>query len=200
MRRGATAAGLAILALAGPGLLGTVVSGSGSSPRAVGSERYSFQGRLPPGWQRSDARLVPLLMPREVLSVGTFPMPVGGGGNCGREPVAAIRRMRRGDALVSIQEYAVTARMRPHLARSFPPKSHQLGLPRLRFGRLASAPGDPGDPGVPVTWGTIPFSEAGRAFDALVYFRGRPSEELRDAASRVLAELVFEKLTWTLES
>jgi hypothetical protein len=167
--------------------------GSGSSPRAVDSERYLFEGRLPPGWQRSDARLVPLLMPREVLSVGTFPMPVGGGGNCGREPVAAIRRMRPGDALVSIQEYSVTARMRPHLTRSFPPKSHQLGLQGLRFGRLASAPGDPGDPGVPVTWGTIPFSEAGRAFDALVYFRGRPSEEQRDAASRVLAELTFEK-------
>jgi len=132
-------------------------------------------------------------VPREVLSVGTFPMPVGGGGNCGREPVAAIRRMRPGDALVSIQEYEVTARMRPHLTRSFPPKARRLGLEGLRFGRLASAPGDPGDPGVAVTWGTIPFSEAGRAFDALVYFRGHPSDGLRHAAARVLAGLHFEK-------
>jgi hypothetical protein len=178
----------------------TGASGSGFSAHAFASERYSFRGRLPYGWRRSDARLVPLLMPREVLSVGTFPMPVGGGGNCGREPVAAIRRMRPGDALVSIQEYAVTARMRPHLTRSFPPKSHQPGLRGLRFGRLASVSGDPGDPGVPVTWGVIPFSEAGRAFDALVYFRGRPSAELRDAAARVLAELVFEKRTGTRQS
>jgi hypothetical protein len=178
----------------------TGASGSGLSAHAFASERYSFRGRLPRGWRRSDTRLVPLLMPREVLSVGTFPMPVGGGGNCGREPVAAIRRMRPGDALVSIQEYAVTARMRPHLTRSFPPKSHQPELRGMRFGRLASVSGDSGDPGVPVTWGVIPFSEAGRAFDALVYFRGRPSAELRDAAARVLAELVFEKRTGTRQS
>jgi hypothetical protein len=190
MSRGRTTAGLAIVALAAAGLLGTAGFGSGSSLRAFSSERYSFEGRLPPGWRRSDARLVPLLMPREVLSVGTFRMPAGGGGNCGREPVTAIRRMRPGDALVSIQEYQVTDRMRPHLTRSFPPKALQLGLEGLRFGRAASAAGDPG---VPVIYGTIPFSEAGRAFDALVYFRGRPSAGLRDAASRVLAELTFGK-------
>jgi hypothetical protein len=193
MRRGATAVGLALAALAVAGALGTLVSGSGSSLRTYASDRYSFEGRLPPGWQRSGARLVPLLMPREVLSVGTFPMPAGGGGNCGREPVAAIRRMRRGDALVSIQEYVVTARMRPLSTRSFPPKPEQLGLEGLRFGRVAPATGRRKHPGVQVTWGTIPFSEAGRAFDALVYFRGRPTPGLRDAAARVIAELVFEK-------
>lgn len=193
MRRGARAAGLAILALAAACLLVTGVSGSGSSLRAVASERYSFEGRLPSGWQRSEARLVPLIMPREVLSVGTFPMPVGGGGNCGREPIAAIRRMRPGDALVSIQEYMVTARMRPHLTRSFPPKAHQLGLDGLRFGRVGLLAGDPG---VPVTYATIPFSEAGRAFDALVYLRGRPSAELRAAAADVLAGLDFEQRPW----
>jgi len=120
-------------------------------------------------------------------------MPVGRGGNCGREPVVAIRRMRHGDALITIQEYAVTARMRSHFTRTFPPKSDQLDLEGLRFGRLAAVPGDPEHPGVPVTRGTIPFSEAGRAFDALVYFHGRPSAELRDGAARALAELIFEK-------
>jgi hypothetical protein len=191
MRRGAAAAGLAIVALAAAGLLGAGVSGSGPSPGAVASEPHAFEGRLPPGWQRSDSRLVPLVMPREVLSVGTFPMPAGGGGNCGREPVAAIRRMRPGDALISIQEYQVTDRMRPHLTRSFPPKARQLGLEGLRLGRLASTGRD--DPGVAVTHGTIPFSESGRAFDALVYFRGRPSAALRANAARVLADLDFEK-------
>jgi hypothetical protein len=186
-------AGLGLVALTAAGLLGTIVSGSGSSLRAFASERYAFEGRLPPGWLRSDARLVPLLMPREVLSVGTFPMPVGGGGNCGREPVTAIRRMRPGDALVSIQEYVVTARMRPHLTRSFPPKSLQLDLEGLRFGRVGAVAGVPDDHGVAVTWATIPFSEAGRAFDALVYLRGRPSAEMRDAAARVLAELIFRR-------
>jgi hypothetical protein len=33
--------------------------------------------------------------------LGTFAMPVGGGGNCGREPIAAIERMETGNALVS---------------------------------------------------------------------------------------------------
>jgi hypothetical protein len=188
MRRAGAAAGLAIATLAAAGLLGTGVSGSGSSLRAFTSDLHAFEGRLPPGWQRSEARLVPLLMPREVLSLGTFPMPAGGGGNCGREPAAAIRRMRPGDALVSIQEYQVTDRMRPHLPRSFPPKALQLGDDGFRLGSSGR-----GDPGVPVTWETIPFSEAGRAFDALVYFRGRPSAELRDAAARVLGELIFEE-------
>jgi hypothetical protein len=195
MRRRRTAAGLAILALATAGLLGTVVSGSGSSGRAFASERYSFEGRLPLGWQRSNARLVPLLMPREVLSVGTFPMPVGGGGNCGREPVAAIRRMRPGDALVSIQEYVVTAALRRRLTRNFPPKSLQLGLRGLRLDRVASTTAGRG---VSVTRATIPFSEAGRAFDALVYFGGRPSADMRDAAARVLADLDFERRAWTI--
>jgi hypothetical protein len=166
MRRRRTAAGLAILVLATAGLFGTVVSGSGSSARAFASERYSFAGRLPLGWQRSDARLVPLLMPREVLSVGTFPMPVGGGGNCGREPVAAIRRMRPGDALVSIQEYVVTAALRRHLPHNFPPKALQLGDDGLRFGREGLRFGrvgtlGAGDQGVPVTYGTIPSAKRG---------------------------------------
>ena len=129
-------------------------------------------------------------------------MPVGGGGNCGREPVAAIRRMRPGDALISIQEYVVTAALRRHLTRNFPPKAStrrrraRFGREGLRFGRVGTL--GAGDQGVPVTYGTIPFSEAGRAFDALVYFRGRPGAALRDAASRVLAELTFARrpLPW----
>jgi len=188
MRRAATAVVLAGLAA---GLIVSGVSGSGSPPHPFSSARYALEGTLPSGWQRSEARLVPLLMPREVLSVGNFPMPAGGGGNCGREPVVAIRRMRPGDALISIQEYEVTARMRPHLVRTFPPRSEQLDLEGLRFGRVAAVAGDADDRGVPVTWGTVGFSEAGRAFDALVYFRGRPSAELRREASRVLAELSF---------
>jgi hypothetical protein len=188
---------LASLALATGALFGAGILASGSSPgrgaslRAFASERYGFEGRLPAGWHRSDTRLVPLIMPREVLSVGTFPMAAGGGGNCGREPVAALRRMRPGDALVSIQEYEVTPQLGGHLTRNFPAKSLQLDLEGLRFDHLAASAGQ--ELGVPVTYGTIPFSEAGRAFDALVYFRGRPSAGLRRAATRVLAGLSFER-------
>ena len=107
--------------------------------------------------------------------------------------------MRPGDALVSIQEYAVTAPLRRHLIHNFPPKSLQLGDNGLRFGLEGLRFGRVGlggrRPRRRRHLGTIPFSEAGRAFDALVYFRGRPSTELRDAAADVLAELVFEKQT-----
>ena len=94
--------------------------GSASTSVAPGmrytSERYGFSVSVPAGWHRSRARLVPkLLMPREILSVGTSQMPVGQGGSCGREPTAAIERMQPGDALVSIQEYTVTAAMRSRL-------------------------------------------------------------------------------------
>jgi hypothetical protein len=131
--------------------------------------------QLPAGWRRSPARLVPhLLMPRERISVATFPMAVGGGGNCGREPVASIRRMRPGDALVSIQEYAVSAKMRRHLTRAFPDRT---------TARLADLGGGP------IYWATIPFSTHGRAFEALVYSAGRPSPQRRAQIDSLLTGL-----------
>jgi hypothetical protein len=148
----------------------------------VESTAHASAPALPAGWQRSPARLVPrLLMPRERISVGTFPMTVGGGGNCGREPIASIRRMRPGDALVSIQEYVVTRKLRRHLHRAFPARP-AVRLEGLRGG-LETLPGRP------VYRATIPFSEQGRAFDALVYSAGRPSRLLRDQIDSLLAGL-----------
>lgn len=151
-----------------------------AAPLGAPGEAPSAAG-LPAGWQRSPARLVPLLMPRERISVGTFPMAVGGGGNCDREPIASIRRMRRGDALVSIQEYVVTAKMRRHLTRTFTPR-FVVRLEGLRA-ELESARG------APVYRATIPFSDRGRAFDALIYTAGRPSPRLRGEIESILAEL-----------
>jgi hypothetical protein len=140
---------------------------------------------LPAGWQRSPARLVPLLMPRERISVGTFPMAVGGGGNCGREPIASIRRMRPGDALVSIQEYVVTRKMRRHLTRTFPARP-VARLEGLRGG-LA------GQGGGAIRRATIRFSDHGRAFDALIYTAGRPSRELRGQIDSLLTRLPLSR-------
>jgi hypothetical protein len=172
-RRAALASLLALVAIGLPGL-GASGSSGPASFRPYSSERYSFEGTLPAGWQRARDRLVPrLLSPREILSVGTAPMPVGGGGNCGREPVAAIRRMQPGDALITIQEYEVTARMRRHLTRAFPPKSRVVYL----RGSLSRE--------------TIPFGEAGRAFEALVYFAGPAIPGRRRQAESILASLRF---------
>lgn len=187
--RASRGAALAVAIAAGVGiLLGSigVASPEDSAGRTYVSERYDFSLSLPSGWRRAGDRLVPrLLMPREILSVGTAPMPVGQGGNCGREPRAAIGRMRPGDALVTIQEYDVTERMREHLADSFPPRARPLTVPRLEKSYAAPARG------APVLYATIPFSEAGRAFDALVYFRGRPSAARRAAVASILAAIRF---------
>jgi hypothetical protein len=164
--------------------------GSGSererSREAFSSERYGFSGSLPEGWSRSPKRLVSLLMPREVLSVGTAAMAVGRGGNCGREPVAALARMRAGDGLISIQEYEVTPRMRARIRSTYPPLDSyavagQLGLRRqasVHPGRYWSA--------------TLPFRDHGRVFDALVYLKGPPSAARLRQVRSILVRLEFE--------
>lgn len=178
---------LAALALSG-------AIGSASEPGRIqeesrngfASDRFGFSGSLPDGWSRSAERLVPLLLPKEILSVGTGPMPTGGGGNCGREPVAAIARMRPGDALVSIQEYAVTGRMRARMVETYPPlgtysSADRLGLrryARAHLGRLpAASRAASRGPADLYRSTTLSFREDGRVFDALVYLRGPPSAD-----------------------
>jgi hypothetical protein len=187
----------ALLALALTGAIGSATNPRASARNTFASHRFGFSASLPEGWNRSAQRLVPLLMPREVLSVGTGAMPVGGGGNCGREPVAAIARMKPGDALVSIQEYTVTRRMRPRLAQTFPLLSAYSGLGRLDLRRqldLRRHPGPLGEqsPSSPTLWSaTLPFRDHGRAFDALVYLKGPPSRELLGQIASILARLDF---------
>jgi hypothetical protein len=170
------------------------------SRNAFASDRFGLSGSLPDGWSRSDERLVPLLLPKEILSVGTGPMPIGGGGNCGREPVAAIARMRPGDALVSIQEYAVTMRMRRQITETYPPlgaysSGDRLGLRRYasnHFSRVpaASRAGSSG-PAEGYWSATLPFRDDGRVFDALVYFRGPPSADRLTQVVSILGGLDF---------
>jgi hypothetical protein len=169
MKRNAARILVAVLAALGlTAALAVASDGDSEELGTVLSDRYDLSLSLPPGWHASRARLVTkLLMPREVVSVGTFGMAPGGGGNCGREPVRAIGRMRPGDALVSVQEYVVTKRMRPHLPRSFPPLADGIAVG-------------------PQEAATIPFSTRGRAFDALVYFGGRPSAAERAEVAEVL--------------
>jgi len=187
---------LALLSLLALSAAGAATAGSGGeagpgdAARSYASPRYGYSLAVPSGWHRSQARLVDtLLMPREVVSVGTFGMAVGGGGNCGREPAASIERMRPGDALVTVQEYAVTAGMRSRLRRTYPPRPR---IDRLQRSARAYAGGSAAAPGgAPLYFATIPFRDHGRVFDALVYFRGRPGAERRARVNGILSSLSF---------
>jgi hypothetical protein len=84
--------------------MGTITSGAGKVPRWTSISEHGVAGRIPPAWNLAQGRLVRnLINPREVMTVGTGPLPAGAGGNCGRYPAAAMAAMRGGDRLVSIQ-------------------------------------------------------------------------------------------------
>jgi hypothetical protein len=184
MRR-STSTVLALLAV--PALTAALASaaGDGHAPGGHSDDRvrpagnpYDVTLQVPDGWHVSRDRLVTdLLMPREVVSVGTFGMAPGGGGNCGREPVAALRRMGPGDALVTVQEYFVDERMRSRFRRRYPVEPTLGRLTRSAEAQLYFA--------------TIPFQDQGRVFDVLVYFSGRPGPERRAEVERLLSGLDF---------
>jgi hypothetical protein len=190
---------VAALALALSGAAGSA-STEDAGWRSHSSERYGFSLELPPGWRLSPKRLVPeLLMPREILSAGTFPMPVGGGGNCGREPIAAIERMRSGDALVSVQEYAVTKAMRARVGgKSAPPTLARLvremrERPEQTGLREELHPPSERVPPSRALWSaTLPFTDRGRWFDALLYVRGYPTPARLSQLHAILDRLRFD--------
>jgi hypothetical protein len=192
---------LLALVVAALALVLSGVAGSASTEsagwRSHSNERYGFSLELPPGWRLSPKRLVPkLLMPREILSAATFPMPVGGGGNCGREPIAAIERMRSGDALVSVQEYAVTKAMRARTGgKSAPPTLAQLvGEMRKRpeqegLHEELHPPSERIPPDKALWSATLPFAEHGRWFDALLYVKGHPTPARLSQLRAILGHL-----------
>jgi hypothetical protein len=172
---------------------GSASDSDGSPGHRFVSTRFGFSVRLPSGWHRSTQRLVPLIDPREILSAGTFTMSVGGGGNCGREPTAAIERMRPGDAMVSIQEFPLSAHMRSHLARSEPPLTSYLGdgaEPELQ--REPRVAGEHLPPSRSLWRVTLPFRDRGRSFDALIYVKGPPSDARLGQIVSILGGLDFK--------
>jgi hypothetical protein len=161
------------------------------------SERYGFSASIPAGWQRAGARLVPkLLSPREILSLGTFAMPVGGGGDCGREPIAAIERMETGDALVSIQEDAVNGSMRARIGTRRAPPPLPESVEKLTLRQQAHRRGERIPAGRALWSATLPFSDHGRWFDALVYVKGDPTPARLREIHAILARLRFRGGTY----
>lgn len=142
---------------------------------------------VPPGWHVAPRRLVPALInPRELVSLGTGPLPVGGGGNCGRYPEAALEHMHRGDRLISIQGSggppgARWFRHEPRWTSGFalgplrePASRHRAGGPAIR----ASA-----------TY----VRRAGHSYWVFVAFAGPAPPAARDQAERIVRSVRLDE-------
>jgi hypothetical protein len=199
MRRPGTllAVVVAAFAIALAGATRSASTNDAAGQARYASERYGFSAPVPAGWQRAKARLVPkLLSPREILSLGTFAMPVGGGGNCGREPIAAIERMQTGDALVSIQEYALNGAMRARTGTRSAPPPRPESVKKLALHKQAHPRGERIPAGRALWSATLPFSDHGRWFDALVYVKGDPTPARLRQIQSILSRPRFRSGTY----
>jgi hypothetical protein len=131
-----------------------------------------FSVHYPQTWHRAPATLTPhLVEPREILTVGTGPLPATGG-SCAQVPTGALRALGARGVLVSIQEGPrhATARRpaRFHLSDGYPAEAAQC-VPGARF----------------KAW-RIPFRDAGHGFSALVALGPQAGARERTLALHVL--------------
>jgi hypothetical protein len=188
---------VAALAIALAGAARSASTNNVAGQARYASERYGFSTPVPAGWQRARARLVPkLLSPREILSLGTFAMPVSGGGDCGREPIAAIERMETGDALVSIQEYALNGAMRARIGTGSAPPPRLESVEKLTLRQEAHPRGERISADRALWSAALPFSDHGRWFDALVYIKGDPTPARLHEIHSILDRLRFRGGTY----
>jgi hypothetical protein len=161
--------------------------------RTYASDRFGYTGSIPLGWRRAPRRLVPnLLDPKEILSLGTFATLVGGGGNCQREPIAAIERMGTGDALITIQEEAESRVMKGRLKRNPPPPLSKV-LSDLQLRRDLHAPREHVSPAEDLWHGQVSFTVAGRQFGALVFVKGPPRPRRVAQVHAILVAIHFDR-------
>jgi hypothetical protein len=172
---------LVLLALAGCGEDSERAAvGAQAAHRVVEGER-GLAVDLPAGWQRAGASLTPRLTePREVLSVGTFPLRPGGD-RCSHMAERALADIGPQDAFITLQERGYD----PSSAwTEFPPRPQRFG-PGL--GSASEAGGCA--PGARFTDHWFGFSEAGRHFHVLVAFGPEAPPPVRDQAWAVLDSL-----------
>jgi hypothetical protein len=134
----------------------------------------------PNDWYRSEEPLTPYLGdPKEILSLGTYPLRPGGD-RCAHHPVNALQDLGRDDAFVSVLERAP-----PYPAIGYPPRPSRFELPTdtrtHRFCVLSDGRLD--------EW--LPFSDDGRAFYLLVALGQDASEETKTDLLAILNSLRF---------
>jgi hypothetical protein len=132
---------------------------------------------LPDGWQHARGSLTRLSDPREVLSVGTYPLRYRQVG-CYQMPSSALEDLGPGDALVTLLERGSD----PHSSwPDFPPRP-------THFGPL---PGDTSEaqecaPKGRFTDHWLRFTDAGRHFHVLVAFGPQATEATKEQAWSLL--------------
>ena len=149
-----------------------------SAPTSRSARADGIRVTIPPGWHAARASLTPHLVdPREVLSVGTGPLPAGG--RCAQFPSAALAALRPTDGLVTLQE-------RRGSVESFPPRPRHFALPAPD---TSEAPACAGRPAAEVVTYWFEFRDAGRGFHVLVAFGSRATAATRRAALAILDSL-----------
>jgi hypothetical protein len=175
-----TAIGGALLAINASG--DPAQRGSDTPWSSFAVSRYGVSGALPEGWRLAAKTLTPHLDdPREIVSAGTFAFPPAEPG-CNMLPVAAVRAMGPGDALVSVQERGKAAPVADFPARParFSPAAEDA-TPRL----LEQCLGAP----LAAHVSSLRFRDGERAFHAFVVVGARADEA---AAFAVLERLRFD--------
>jgi hypothetical protein len=144
-------------------------------------------GRYPVGWQHARA-LTNLVLPREVLTLATYPLRrVAKAGECA--PDTARADMRPGGAFIWLLEYrppwgGVWADLRRD---RFPPRPRHFELRRNGLGSNISCFSGPGY--------SMTFRDADRPFQLLVAFGGRPANLRLEEVEAILDSLRFDTLS-----
>jgi hypothetical protein len=156
---------------------------------------------LPPGWHRARKSLTPdLADPREILSVGSYPLRYDADARCHLPscPLPAIDDFGPADVLVSIQERGASDRARSlgtsrrRMVAGFPrrPRPFELDPLDIRY------PPGKGSRCVRLRIGEAsftPFRDAGRAFYAFVAVGRSASSASRRDVLRVLDRVRFAR-------
>jgi hypothetical protein len=203
LRRRLTAALLSVTLLFGSGLVTKEVltvkgtAGGKSDPAGPPSASPS-KGRsttyrdsddaytlsYPAGWHRAERQLTRIADPREILALGTFGLPEGGG--CA--PSSAFRVFDATDALIFLTEYE------RHGPLSGDRKFKQDFKPRP-----SQFKGSMADPTLlecfPIPVQSLAFRDNGRFFNVFVAIGRSASEETRQDVWRILDSLRFEEGT-----
>lgn len=187
-----TALALALLAALVLSGCGGHDGGQPAAPAPAGrttyhDDRHGFTVRLPPDWHRARENLAPdVVQPREIVSLGTYPLRYEAGDRCSAigAPMPRLDRMRPGDVLVSVQERVGAGPGHPALPRRTRPfrlrPLNLAGKPRCAARRIGSI-------------AFQAFGDAGRVFYMIAVIGRKATARTRREMQRVIDSFRFER-------